>query len=124
MSRDLTKDLFDLKNMVDLSIGNMITTYNVANVSTFFVYVDINDYDPDCGDADDQPEFLDAVREYIDAITRWESKSVANVRLVAALTNGQEVVLHQVGDFDLEPDLNNEKAHRDWRFRQGEPDVT
>ena len=124
MSRDLTKDLFDLKNMVDLSIGNMITTYNVANVSTFFVYVDINDYDPDCGDADDQTEFLDAVREYIDAITRWESKSVANVRLVAALTNGQEVVLHQVGDFDLEPDLNNEKAHRDWRFRQGEPDVT
>ena len=122
MSREIFKDLLDLKGMVDLSIGNMIATYNVANVSTFFIYQDISDYTIDTGDADDQPDFFKAVEIYMGAIEWVDDGNGTNCRLVASLTNGQEIILHQVGDFSLpdpEPDPDNEKAHRDWRTRQG-----
>lgn len=99
MSRELTKDLLDLKDMVDKSIGHMLVHYSVANVATFWIYVDIDDDDLEKGGADDQPEFLAAVQEYIEACDRFSAGKLANARLVAVLTNGQEIILHQVGRF-------------------------
>jgi hypothetical protein len=99
MSRDFTKDLLDIKNTLDKKIDTLVLCYEVANVATFWVYSDISDLDPNIGFADDQPAFFDAISEYMEAIKQYQRKAYANVRLAASLTNGQEIILHQMGDF-------------------------
>jgi len=122
---DLLSDLLALKKEIDKSIGQMQMRYGVANVSTFWIYTDISEYDDEMGSASDHADFFDAIAEYMDVIELLKKgNSFTNVQLVAALTTRQHIILHQLGDFDPEPDEDNEKAHRDWRTRQGVPDCT
>lgn len=99
MARELLKDLLDFKEMIDKGIGTLLMHYEVANVATFWIHTDISD-NPRDGGSSDQPEFFEAVTEYMDAIAYvGEGGPYVNARLSAALTNGQEIILHQVGDF-------------------------
>ena len=95
--------------------------------STFFVYVDIDDTDVDIGGADDYPMLSDALAAYVEAEDNVNLGIIVNARLVASVASipdqRYEVTLCEIGDFnDPEPDPDNEKAHRDWRIRQGGDD--
>lgn len=94
--------------------------------STFFVYVDIDDMDVDIGGSEDYPMLSDALAAYVEAEDNVNLGIITNARLVASVCHipdqRYEVTLCEIGDFnDPEPDPSNEKAHRDWRYRQGEP---
>lgn len=100
---DFISDLLKLKDSVDKQVGSMLFNYKVANPATFWINIDIADDDGRSGCSSDNPDFFAAVQEYMDAIAQVKPfGNYVNAELRAALTNGQSICLHRVGDWKFD----------------------